>query len=204
MDFKSEVRTQLHSWYCFGFRAVATTGIISDTAHIDLKGGDEEGCIVCDVVQSSGQQLIVSLSLLVSGMSFNDGLRVQRSNDTVIVIDTSDYPETHSYFCYSTGDEHVPPSLSEVIENVHEQRPRTIEDMIKWLLNAFANKLSSSNKRPRLDDSDEEMGASDDAESEQEIDSDPESFDEHYDDDDDFGMITSSSPGDVDVSVLHR
>lgn len=125
-----------------------------------------------------------------------------------VTQDTSDYPDSHNFFCYSTNDGHVPAQISDVVETVYEQKARTIEDIMKWLLNSFAKRLLPNSKRETPDDSDDAMEVSDDdAELESRagtISDASSSFDDHDDDGDDFGFITSSTHAQVNNSVLHR
>ena len=117
--------------------------------------------------------------------------------------DTADYPDSHTFFCYSTNDGHVSPLISGIIETVYEQRSRTVRDLIKWLLNSFAKTLSPDHPEQRSNDDDEVMDDADDEENARSDDgSETDMFDDH--DDDGFGDITSLSNANVDNSALQR
>ncbi|THH00560.1 hypothetical protein EW026_g1985 [Hermanssonia centrifuga] len=97
----------------------------------DLRTGDDEGSILCDVTHADKH--IVSLNLIVS--------------------DTSEYPGSHNYFCFAQ-DEDVSPRILDVIETIPDEGPRSIEDILKKLLTLFAKKLATNGRQPESDDED--------------------------------------------------
>ncbi|EMD36029.1 hypothetical protein CERSUDRAFT_156784 [Gelatoporia subvermispora B] len=85
--------------------------------HVEgLRAGDDEGSFECSILKPDGSRL-VSLGFLIS--------------------DTSEYPDDHQCFGFSQ-DTNVSSNLLKVVERLHEEAPRPIEEMLKKLLNRLA------------------------------------------------------------------
>lgn len=54
--------------------------------------------------------------------------------------DTSDYPTTHTFFCYTSEDGHTD-VLQHAIQTVHEGKPCTIEDMLRNLVKIISRQI---------------------------------------------------------------
>lgn len=74
-----------------------------------------------------GDKLLASVNLLVSGniLLFASGTLLEFS-------DTSEYPDDHTFYAFSP-DDNIPQSLLDVIQDVSNQRSRTIHDAIRRL-----------------------------------------------------------------------
>ncbi|KAL6306618.1 hypothetical protein BKA93DRAFT_773860 [Sparassis latifolia] len=135
-----------------------------------VKAGEDEGAFECDVVRPNGEPL-VSLNCVVS--------------------DTSEYPESHTFFCFSQ-DENPPPHVLRAMEAVHEERSCTIEMLLKNLLSTLARKISVGHEHTEEGSDNDEMEEDYDA---------YDAYDEHSDDD--FGIIATNKIQ-MNVGCLQR
>ncbi|KII84929.1 hypothetical protein PLICRDRAFT_116954 [Plicaturopsis crispa FD-325 SS-3] len=80
-----------------------------------LRSGDDEGCIEFEVRQESKR--VVSVNLLVS--------------------DTSEYPDHHTFFAYSP-DADLPAKIQDLVEAISSEPPRPIEDTVEKFLHSVS------------------------------------------------------------------
>ncbi|OBZ72871.1 Poly [ADP-ribose] polymerase 6 [Grifola frondosa] len=141
-----------------------------------LDNGDDEGSFVCTIYHASGERL-VSLNLMAS--------------------DTSEYPNDHTFFCFSQ-DDNVPPSISPIIESIHEEGSRTIKELFTRLLSQLAKRTALSR---RLQNHQSQDAGDVDADIDENVDEESDIDDEYLDDD--FGIVALET-SDIDKSVLQR
>lgn len=108
-------------------------------------------------------------------------------------LDTSEYPGEHSFFCCAQNDD-VSSRILSIIETVHEEGSRTIDDILRKLLTSFSRTLINGvNYVQQSDESDE-------GEEEEE---DILIFDE-YDNGDDDDIAVGIIQSDIRTSLLLR
>ncbi|KAG6857552.1 hypothetical protein H0H87_000151 [Tephrocybe sp. NHM501043] len=99
-----------------------------------LQAGDDEGAIEV-TVSGLGQPSMLTFSLLIS--------------------DTSDYPKNHVFFC-SSSNPNLPAYISDVVESVASDSPRTIREAIQRILSSLAKgqNRTIAHHGPSLQDAD--------------------------------------------------
>ncbi|OCH92005.1 hypothetical protein OBBRIDRAFT_791754 [Obba rivulosa] len=106
-----------------------------------LQAGDDEGSFECSILRADESRL-ASLGFLVS--------------------DTSEYPTNHQYFCFSQEAD-VPPRVMDIIQGLHEDSSKPMDEMLKKLLTrlSIADKSSDSQDETDIEDefeTDDDMG----------------------------------------------
>lgn len=87
-----------------------------------LTNGEDEGSIICKIADATGK-VIATLSLIIS--------------------DTSEYPNHHTFFCFAQ-DSDPPAYVSQVVESVVDQGSATIEQVVTKILQSIGKKLGKS------------------------------------------------------------
>ncbi|CAA7264437.1 unnamed protein product [Cyclocybe aegerita] len=107
-----------------------------------VRAGDDEGSIEV-VIEKSSSEHVLSVNLLIS--------------------DTSEYPGSHSVFCYSP-DGDLSAKLQRIVDEIAEEPPRSIGATVKTLVASVARIVLSTTQKVqvRVDVSDEESEGSDD------------------------------------------
>ncbi|EKM50995.1 uncharacterized protein PHACADRAFT_151428 [Phanerochaete carnosa HHB-10118-sp] len=141
-----------------------------------IETGEDEGSILCEVVKSVGGQHVLTLNM--------------------VVPDTSEYPNDHSFICFAQ-DQNVPPPLLEVLQDASDLGSRSIQDMLSKILASLSKKLvpNVGSSSPEGDLTDGSDVADDD------------SVDEGHFEDDDFnqyGLAAIKAGSDFDASVLQH
>lgn len=159
-----------------------------------IENGEDEGSLVCTIVKSSDREHVVTLTMMVSGKEHSICAGILRAYR---MIDTSEYPTTHSFICFAQ-DEDVPPYILQVVQDASDAGSRPIVEMIKRLLTSISKKTDSSPQQ-KLSEDESENGSVDEDDSES-------MYDGHYDDDDfdHFGLLPAHDARDVDMSTLQR
>ncbi|KAI0703481.1 hypothetical protein BC835DRAFT_1028647 [Cytidiella melzeri] len=144
----------------------------------DISRGEDEGSILCEIVHASTYAHIMTLNVIVS--------------------DTSDYPDSHSFFCCTTSEGEIAPQLLSSVEAVSGEGHCSIEVLLQRLLNSCANQLLMGEKPTQS-----RHIASDDGDSLKDDDS-YDGMDEYPDDDDDYGLEFISQKTGIDAPSLRR
>ncbi|KAJ3509436.1 hypothetical protein NLJ89_g5227 [Agrocybe chaxingu] len=107
-----------------------------------VRAGDDEGSIEV-VLEKTSSEHVLSVNLLIS--------------------DTSEYPGSHSVFCYSP-DGDLSAKLQRIVDEIAEEPPRSIGATVKALVASVARVVFSMTQKVqvRVDVSDEESEGSDD------------------------------------------
>ncbi|KAI0086019.1 hypothetical protein BDY19DRAFT_962578 [Irpex rosettiformis] len=149
----------------------------------NLRHGEDEGSILCEILRAPGNAHLMSLSIIIS--------------------DTSDYPNNHSFFCCTTSQGEVAPCILDALQAVPEEGHCSIEALLQKLLASCARRLSKSTYGVASHD-DGNSGDYDDYEgSFQDEDSDSNMYDDD-DDDEYYGISPGTTKSGIDMSVLRR
>ena len=76
-------------------------------------------------------------SFLVSGLAFDFSI------PEIFFIDTSEYPGSHSLFCYSP-DVDIPSKIQRIVDEAAEEAPRTIGDTIGEMMASLSRIIGSA------------------------------------------------------------
>lgn len=170
---------------------------LNDVMSLELRSGDEEGSFEV-VIENEAREHAVSVNLLVSG-AFELPV-IYLWPFVISVPDTTEYPKSHTLFCYASDGE-LPTRLQTVIEEFANEPSHPVRDTLLLLLSRVSRALGLRSTQPnRADpDSGEET----------------EEVEEDDDDDDDYAMLSDDDPvynadsfavpsNQCDVSILQR
>lgn len=165
----------------------------------DLENGEDEGSIVCHIVNSIDDRHVVTLTLMVSGEWRSVCRQWRRNADDT--IDTSEYPGSHNFLCFAQ-DESVPANVLEVIEGCADMGSKTISDMLTKLLTSLSKKMSVKRTHGLMTPS----GASDNESEGEQNETDDESMYDSGSENDygQYGLTASRSVPDVSFSAMQR
>ncbi|KAG6911970.1 hypothetical protein DXG01_000218 [Tephrocybe rancida] len=94
-----------------------------------LQAGEDEGTIEVTIRRPDGQHVL---------------------GFTLLISEPSDYPKNHTFFC-SSSDLNIPSHISDVLDNVASDSPRTIQDTIQKILGSLAKGRNRVNPINGLD-----------------------------------------------------
>jgi ubiquitin-conjugating enzyme E2 Q len=146
---------------------------------LEIRAGDDEGSLEV-VIEKNSSEHVISVNLLVSGMRFFF-IVVDLLN---FRADTSEYPTSHSLFCYSP-DGDLSAKLQRIVDEIAEGPVGSLGCTIRALAQSVARVVSAPASKVKVhlreDTTDEEEASSDEADD----------FDV-FDYDDDFGISPES------------
>jgi ubiquitin-conjugating enzyme E2 Q len=121
--------------------------------------GDDEGSVEV-VVEKANSEHVISVNLLISGMSIFSSVVILLSH----CPDTSEYPKSHSLFCY-TPDGDVSARIQKTIEDISDEPAKPLGFTVRNFVQSIAHGLSARAFKvkvsPRDEATDEEEAASD-------------------------------------------
>ena len=130
-------------------------------AKTDIRPGDDEGSVEVVIAKSSSEH-VLSANLLISGKLLSDSH--PRHARISICTDTSEYPASHSLFCYSP-DGDLSSKLQRIVDEIAEEPPRTLGQTVQELLASVAKVVNAGTSRTVItirdeSDSDEDAHSS--------------------------------------------
>jgi ubiquitin-conjugating enzyme E2 Q len=124
----------------------------------EIRPGDDEGSVEVVIAKSSSEH-VLSANLLISGkFSSYSHLRHARIS---FWTDTSEYPASHSLFCYSP-DGDLSSKLQRIVDELAEEPPRTLGKTVQELLGSVAKVVNAGTSKIVItirDDSDSDEDA---------------------------------------------
>jgi len=143
---------------------------------VGIRAGDDDGSVEL-VIMKQNLEHVLSANLLISGTRPLAGLCLPLS----LYLDTSEYPKSHSLFCYSP-DGDLSARLQRIVDEISEEPPkplgRTVRDLVISIAQVVWTQLSKPKPQASGDTTDEDMGASSDGADDYDV----------FDEDDDIGV----------------
>jgi ubiquitin-conjugating enzyme E2 Q len=106
---------------------------------IEIRPGDDEGSVEVMIAKSSSEH-VLSANLLISGKFSSDSH--PRHARISLWTDTSEYPASHSLFCYSP-DGDLSSKLQRIVDELAEEPPRTLGQTVQKLFASVATVVNA-------------------------------------------------------------